>query len=78
MFSNSWKYAPAVTAPTLLVRGEWDSLCTDADAQRLIASLAVAIHQDVKIPRATHLMHLEQQRSILYEVVNQFLKEVLA
>jgi pimeloyl-ACP methyl ester carboxylesterase len=64
-----------VVAPTLLVRGAWDSLCTDADAQRLLAELGAAVKRDVKIERATHLMHLESQRTVLHDRVNGFLKE---
>lgn len=79
LWSGTLLYDPGrITVPTLLVRGEWDSLCTDADAQRLLASLAATIRRDVKIPRATHLMHLEQARPQLHEAVNQFLEEVLA
>lgn len=67
-----------VTVPTLLIRGAWDSLCNDADAQRLMASLGAARKEDVKIPRGTHLLHLEQQRGELHARVNRFLQEVLA
>lgn len=66
-----------VVAPTLVVRGEWDSACTDADAQRLLHGLGAAVREDVKVPRATHLMHLEQQRATLHAQVNRFLLEVL-
>jgi pimeloyl-ACP methyl ester carboxylesterase len=72
-------YEPAaVTAPTLIVRGEWDSVCTDRDAARLQSSLGAAVVRDVKIPRATHLMHLEAQRTELRRAVVDFLAEVLA
>jgi pimeloyl-ACP methyl ester carboxylesterase len=66
-----------VVAPTLIVRGAWDSLCTDADARRMLQGLAAPVKEDVKVPRATHLMHLEQQRVELYAQVNRFLQEVL-
>lgn len=79
LWSGRALYDPAaVSAPTLLVRGEWDSLCNDADAQRLLAALGARIRQDVKLSRATHLMHLEQRRTELYATVNAFLKGVLA
>jgi pimeloyl-ACP methyl ester carboxylesterase len=67
-----------VVAPTLLVRGEWDSLCTDDDAARLLAAIAAPHKGDAKIERATHLMHLEQQRGVLHDRVNAFLLRVLA
>ena len=77
LWSGAALYDPArVQAPTLLVRGEWDSLCTDADADRLLASLGAPVRRDVKIPRATHLMHLEQQRLALYQAVNRFLDDL--
>ena len=65
--------ASRIVAPTLLVRGQWDSVCDDADAQRLLAALGSADKADVRIERATHLMHLEQQRGALYDAVNRFL-----
>jgi alpha-beta hydrolase superfamily lysophospholipase len=69
--------ASRIAAPTLIVRGEWDSLCTDADAARLMASLTVEDKADVRVDRATHLMHLESQRGMLYEEVRRFLQRVL-
>ncbi len=78
-WSGEWFYAPErVHAPTLLVRGEWDSLCTDADAATLLAALGSAPTQDCRIERATHLMHLEAQRGLLYQHTNQFLLDTLA
>jgi pimeloyl-ACP methyl ester carboxylesterase len=65
--------AARIAVPTLLVRGQWDSVCDDADAQRLLAALGTADKVDVRIERATHLMHLERQRGALHEAVNRFL-----
>lgn len=77
-WSGEWLYAPAqVRAPTLLVRGEWDSLCSDADAATLLAALGSTHAQDCRIERATHLMHLEAQRGVLHQHTNQFLLDVL-
>ncbi len=76
-WSGDWMYDPAgVEAPTLLVRGEWDSLCTDADAANLLDALGSTHKLDRRIEHATHLMHLEKQRGLLYEHTNQFLQEV--
>ena len=75
MWSGQGLYDPSlVVAPTLLARGEWDSLCTDADAQRLLSALGAAVKEDLKIERATHLMHLELQRTVLHDRVNRFLE----
>ena len=50
-----------------IIRGEWDSLVTDADARWLFDALSTApIKRDIKISRSTHLMHLETMRYALY------------
>ncbi len=69
-------YDPAgVRAPVAIIRGEWDSLCTDADAAWLFDALAASpIRRDVKIARATHLMHLEAMRGALYRETITFLQ----
>lgn len=68
-------YDPAqVTAPVAIIRGEWDSLCTDADAAWLFQALRSSpLRRDVKIARATHLMHLEENRYVLYREAQTFL-----
>jgi len=74
-WSGALPYEPAaIRAPTLLVRGEWDRLCTDGDAQWLRSALSDTVAlRDVKIPRATHLMHLEESRFDLYCATRDFL-----
>ena len=71
-------YDPAaVRAPTLLVRGAWDHLCTDADARVFVNTfIGGALRRDVKLPCGTHLMHLETGRSRLWQAVNDFMQEV--
>lgn len=77
-WSGDWLYQPAcVEAPTLLVRGAWDSLCTDADAATLLGALGSQHTADRKVERATHLMHLECHRTELYRHTNDFLQSVL-
>ena len=68
-------YDPAlVRAPVAIIRGEWDSLCTDADAAWLFQALRNApVRRDVKIGRATHLTHLEENRFALYREAETFL-----
>lgn len=68
-------YDPAlVRAPVALIRGEWDSMCTDADAAWLFNAFAASpIRRDVKLSRATHLMHLEAGRYALYREAETFL-----
>ncbi len=68
-------YDPArIRAPVAIIRGEWDSLCTDADARWLFDALSNApTRRDIKIARATHLMHLEENRFALYRETECFL-----
>ena len=64
-----------VRAPVMLVRGEWDSYCTDTDALWLFNALTASpLRRDVKIARATHLMHLEENRYALYREAQAFLE----
>jgi pimeloyl-ACP methyl ester carboxylesterase len=69
-------YDPAlVRAPVAIIRGEWDSLCTDADARWLFDAMKGAPQRrDIEIARATHLMHLEEHRFALYRETEGFLK----
>ncbi|HEY6336058.1 MAG TPA: alpha/beta hydrolase [Alphaproteobacteria bacterium] len=63
-----------IRAPVAIIRGEWDGMCTDADARWLFDALSSApIRRDVKIARATHLMHLESARYALYRETEAFL-----
>jgi pimeloyl-ACP methyl ester carboxylesterase len=65
----------AVKAPVQLIRGAWDSMCTDSDAGWLFDRFTSAsILRDVKIARATHLMHLEAGRYALYREARSFLE----
>jgi len=69
-------YDPSrIRAPLAILRGEWDSLITDADARWLFdAATKSPIRRDVKISRATHLMHLEESRHQLYREARCFLE----
>ena len=61
-------------APIAIIRGEWDGLIPDEDARWLFdAFKASPIRRDIKINRATHLMHLELMRAALYRETNAFL-----
>ncbi len=74
-WSGDFPYNPGqIRSPTLIVREAWDSLATDADARWLFDALTGApVRCDVKIGRATHLMHLEAGRFQLYREVRGFL-----
>jgi pimeloyl-ACP methyl ester carboxylesterase len=63
-----------IRAPVAIIRGEWDGMCTDRDANWLYDNLTAApIRRDIKISRGTHLMHLEESRFALYRETEAFL-----
>jgi pimeloyl-ACP methyl ester carboxylesterase len=74
-WSGRLAYDPAmITVPTLIVRGEWETITTDADARWLYDALVHApVRRDVKIGRATHVAHLETGRRELYAETALFL-----
>ena len=65
--TSAWEgklaYDPScVHAPVAIIRGEWDRMCTDTDAKWLFdALLGSPMKRDVKISRATHLMHFGRE-----------------
>jgi pimeloyl-ACP methyl ester carboxylesterase len=67
-------YDPAaITAPTLIVRGEWDSVCSAADVDRLLSRMKANTVVVQAIPASGHLAHLETSRAELWAKVNDFL-----
>jgi pimeloyl-ACP methyl ester carboxylesterase len=78
--ANAWAgqlaYDPGlIRAPVAIIRGEWDSLATAADARWLFDALRSSPNRrDVKIGRGTHLMHLEETRYALYRETQTFLQ----
>lgn len=73
---GTFPYDPAqVQCPVLIVRGEWDSLSTEADAQWLWrAFVGAPWKMDIKLSRGTHVMHLEAHRHQLHQAVESFLR----
>jgi pimeloyl-ACP methyl ester carboxylesterase len=68
-------YDPAeVRVPVAIIRGEWDGLMLDDDAQWLFNAFTHApAKRDIKIARGTHLMHLEAMRPALWRESINFL-----
>lgn len=68
-------YDPGVVqAPVAIIRGEWDGLIPDEDARWLFDAFKTSpLKRDIKISRATHLMHLEAMRHALYRESIAFL-----
>ena len=75
-WSGTLAYDPGlIKVPVAIVRGEWDSLCNDADAAWLLAALTAAPEKkDTKIAKGTHLMHLEESRGELHRAARNFLR----
>lgn len=75
-WAGDFAYDPAlVRAPVAIIRGAWDGMCTDEDARWLFDSLRQSpLRRDIKIGRATHLMHLEENRHALYRETETFLR----
>jgi pimeloyl-ACP methyl ester carboxylesterase len=73
---GEFPYDPGlVRAPVAVIRGEWDGLIPDADARWLFDGLRASPNKrDIKISRATHLMHLETMRYALYRESIAFLQ----
>lgn len=79
MWSGKALYAAKnIFAPTLIIRGEWDTASTNLDAQNLYGSLGAMEKLIVTIPKATHLMHLEKGRFSLWQESRHFLSKALA
>jgi pimeloyl-ACP methyl ester carboxylesterase len=74
-WNGSLAYDPAlIRAPVAIIRGAWDSLASDADLRWLLDTMTAApLRRDIKIDRATHLMHLEENRIALYRETERFL-----
>lgn len=74
-WSGELAYDPAsVTAPLAIIRGAWDSLCTDADAAWLFEAFTQSpLKRDIKLSRGGHLMHLEEGRTELHRTSREFL-----
>jgi len=74
-WAGQFPYDPAtIRAPVSIIRGEWDKASRDTDAHWLFdASKNSPVRRMVTISRATHLMHLEENRFALYREAETFL-----
>jgi pimeloyl-ACP methyl ester carboxylesterase len=68
-------YDPSqLRSPVAIIRGEWDGLMRDGDADWLFNAFTKApAKRDIKIGRGTHLMHLEAMRPALWRESIAFL-----
>lgn len=66
--------ASLIKNPTLVVRGEWDSIFSSSDAENLFSQLTnTPFKKLVYISQGTHILHLEKNRTILYKDIELFL-----
>lgn len=79
MTDVAWRGVPPydpgrITAPTLIIRGEWDELTPRAMSQSLFARLSGAkVRTLTEIPRASHFIIAETARDTLFAEVQGFL-----
>jgi pimeloyl-ACP methyl ester carboxylesterase len=64
-----------IHVPTLIVYGEWDEVTRDADAAWLARQIGRPDVRVRKLPRGTHVMHLESSRVSLRAAVDDFLAD---
>ncbi len=68
-------YDPAgLTIPTAIIRGEWDSLSTEADAATFKARATKTAVTEVVIPHSGHLAQLEVNRAQLWKASAELLR----
>lgn len=80
--SAAWSGRPAydpagLSRPTLVVRGEWDSVCSHEDMHRIGNQLDARYFHHATVPRGTHLLHLESGRQHLYAACETFFRQQL-
>jgi pimeloyl-ACP methyl ester carboxylesterase len=75
LHGRSYYNPAAIKAPTLIIRGEWDDYPDNKDARQLLHALKNAPERKyVVIAAGTHVLHLENNRLLLYREVLQFLR----
>ena len=77
-WSGHLAYDPAlIRSPTMIVRGEWDSITGDSDAAWLVGAMTGVPGgaRDCKLGSGAHRMHIEDNRAALFDAVGAFLLE---
>lgn len=69
--------AAEITAPTLVIRGEFDSFATQEDNQELIEALGSEVKHLVEIANAGHFLHFEKTNVQFYKALQEFLEAEL-
>jgi pimeloyl-ACP methyl ester carboxylesterase len=60
--------------PTLVIRGESDTLASRADNQQLLRDLGSTVKQYVEIEQAGHMIQFEQNNTAFYRAIAEFLE----
>ena len=66
--------AGSIKVPTLVIRGESDTLATREDNQQLLEDLGSTVKQYVEIEQAGHLIQFEKYNTALYRSIAEFLE----
>ena len=67
--------ASTITVPTLVIRGETDTLGSREDNQQLLDDLGSEVKTYVEIENAGHMMHFEKNNIEFYSAVEAFLSQ---
>lgn len=76
--AGRYPYDPArVTIPVFVVYGDHDTVTDDAGATKFLAGFSASpLKWRLRIDHGTHVMHLERNRTSLYESVHAFIETV--
>jgi len=73
--SGKLPYDPTrITTPTLIVLGEWDAVTPPSDSLRLFEQFASPLKRFIVVGQGGHRLHLEQNRSQLFQEIRVFLE----
>ena len=65
--------ASKITVPTLVIRGESDTLGSREDNQKLVADLGSKEKKYVEIAEAGHMIQYEKSNATFYQAIAEFL-----
>jgi pimeloyl-ACP methyl ester carboxylesterase len=66
--------AGSIKVPTLVIRGESDTLSTREDNQQLLEDLGSTVKQYVEVEQAGHMIQFEKNNAALYQAIAEFLE----
>ena len=66
--------APSIKVPTLVIRGESDTLARRDDNQQLLQDLGSTVKRYVEIEQAGHMIQFERNNTAFYRAIAEFLE----